>query len=232
MRRVLSVAAIALFVSACGSSSSTTSPTPTVPATPTKIITVSGNLAFGNVNIGQSADRTFTISNSGNALLTFTSLSCSGGSGSAGYTASPTTGTVAPGGTTTVTVHFAPTTSGFLSCVLSVVGDQTSGGAAINVSGTGVNPNPIFVQSGVGDNVFTLPSYVTRVRVDATYTGSCQNFIVHVSTSVVSLINVIIGTCSVADSRSPFSGTYAISNGGVVSITGSTGINWTFTELR
>lgn len=232
MKRLLSVLAIATFAGACGSSSSTAPSTPVATATPTKIITVSGNLAFGNVNIGQSADRTFTIANSGNATLTFTSLSCAGGTGTAGYTASPTSGTIAPGGTTTVTVHFAPTTAGFLSCVLSVVGDQTSGGAAINISGTGVNPNPIFVQSGIGDSVFTLPSYVTRVRVDASFSGSCQNFIVRVSTSTLSLINVIIGTCSVADTRSPFTGTYAINNGGVVTITNSTGVNWTFTELR
>jgi hypothetical protein len=201
-------------------------------ANPDTTVTPTTTVAFGNVNIGQSADRTFTIANSGNATLTFTSLSCAGGTGTAGYTASPTSGTIAPGGTTTVTVHFAPTTAGFLSCVLSVVGDQTSGGAAINISGTGVNPNPIFVQSGIGDSVFTLPSYVTRVRVDASFSGSCQNFIVRVSTSTLSLINVIIGTCSVADTRSPFTGTYAINNGGVVTITNSTGVNWTFTELR
>jgi hypothetical protein len=49
---------------------------------------------------------------------------------------------------------------------------------------------------------------------------------------VGSIINVIVGTCSVADTRSPFTGTYAINNGGVVSITSSTGIAWTFTEIR
>lgn len=231
MKRPLAIVFLTALVSACGSSSPT-APTPAAPAVVTKIITVSGNLAFGNVNIGTTADRTFTINNSGNTMLTFTSMSCTGGSGPTGYTASPTSGTIAPGATTTVNLHFAPTTSQFYSCVLNVVGDQTSGGAAINVSGSGVNPNPIFVQSGVGDSVFTLPSYVTRVRVDATYGGSCQNFIVRVSTTVGSIINVIVGTCSVADTRSPFTGTYAINNGGVVSITSSTGIAWTFTEIR
>lgn len=229
MKRLATAVSLAALVSACGSSSAAPTSTPP-PAAVTKIITVSGNLAFGSVNIGASADRTFTINNSGNTTLTYTSFSCAGGSGPTGYTATPTSGTVAPGATTTVNVHFAPTTAGFLSCVLNVVGDQTGGGAAINVSGTGVNPNPIFVQSGVGDNVFTLPSYVTRVRVDATYGGSCQNFIVHIGTALP--INIIIGTCSVADTRSPFSGTYSVSNGGVVTITSSTGVAWTFTELR
>lgn len=95
-----------------------------------------------------------------------------------------------------------------------------------------VQQNPIFTTSGSGDNTFTMPSYVTRVRIDATYSGSCQNFIVRVSTQLTSLVNIIIGTCSVADTRSPFTGTYAIRNGGVVEIVSSTGINWTFTEQR
>ena len=124
MKRLLFVLAFTVLASGCGSESST-APTPP-PATPTKIITVAGNLAFGSVNIGSSADRTFTINNSGNTVLTYTSLSCAGGTGSVGYTASPTSGTVKPGATNTVNVHFAPTLGQFYSCVLSVVGDQTS----------------------------------------------------------------------------------------------------------
>ena len=85
-----------------------------------------------------------------------------------------------------------------------------------------LTPTPLFTRSGIGDTVFDVPTTVTRLRIDATYTGSCQNFIVRISTTVTSLVNVIIGTCSVADTRSPFSGTYAINNGGTVSITSST----------
>jgi hypothetical protein len=91
-------------------------------------------------------------------------------------------------------------------------------------------PSQLFTQSGVGDNVFTIPGYVTRVRVDGSFQGSCQNFIVNANNRL--LINVIIGTCSVADTKSPFTGTYAISGATSVAITGSTGIAWTFTEVR
>jgi hypothetical protein len=191
---------------------------------------VTGNLAFGDVNIGDTATRTFTIGNSGNSPLTFTSLQAVGGTGTAGFTASPTSGTVPAGGSIAVTMRFTPLIAQFYSHVLNVIGDQTGGGNAINVSGFGINNNPIFTRSGVGDTVFDLPSYVTRIRVDATYGGSCQNFIVRVNGSTI--INVIIGTCSVADTRSPFTGTYAIAGGGQVSIVSSTGIQWTFTEVR
>jgi len=101
------------------------------------------------------------------------------------------------------------------------------------LGGITLNVPPAWSQNGVGDNVFTMPAYVTRTRIDATYTGSnCQNFIARISTQPTTLVNVIIGTCSVADTRSPFTGTYAINNGGTVTITNSTGVNWTFTQLR
>ncbi len=64
----------------------------------------------------------------------------------------------------------------------------------------------------------------------ATYPGFCQNFIVRASGSL--LINIIIGTCTVADTRTPFSGTYTVPAGSQIQITGSTGVSWTFTEVR
>jgi hypothetical protein len=138
MKRLLSVFVLAALTGACGSSSTA----PTTPAPPTRIITVSGDLAFGNVNLGDSLGRNFTIGNSGNATLTFTSISFVGGSGSAGFSVIPTSGTVLPGSAVTINMRFAPTAAQFYTHVLTVVGDQTSGAAAINVSGTGVNHTP------------------------------------------------------------------------------------------
>ena len=218
----------AVIGAACGGSSSPTSPAPT-PTAVTRIISVTGDLAFGNVNIGASATRTFTISNSGTAALTFASLTATSGTGTAGYTASPTSGTVPAGGSLTVTVQFKPTLAQFYSNVLTVVGDQTSGNAAINVSGTGINNNPIFTKSGVGDTVFDMPTYVTRLRITGAPASSCQNFIVHIAGR--SVVNVILGTCSVADTRT-HDGTYAIAGGGQVEIVSSSGVSWTFTEVR
>lgn len=228
MKRIVASLVLAAASAACGGSSSPAAPsTPTVAAT--RIITVSGDLAFGNVNFGDTPTRTFTIANSGNATLTYTGLTCAGGTGCTGYTASPLTGTVAPGASVTVTLKFTPTIAQFYSAVMSVTGDQTSGNAAINISGTGINNTPIFTKSGTGDSVFDMPTTVKRVRIQGTPTTSCQNFIVHIG-SGVSVVNVILGTCSVADART-LDGTY-LTTGGVVSITSSTGIQWTFTEVR
>ncbi len=139
------------------------------------------------------------------------------------------TGTIAPGGSVTVTVQFKPVAALFYSNVLTVVGDQTSGGAAINVTGTGRNNNPIYTRSGTGDNVFDIPSYVTRLRITGSTSSSCQNFVLRVAGRLV--VNVILGTCSVADSRS-HDGTYAITGGGTAEITISSGVAWTVTEVR
>lgn len=90
-------------------------------------------------------------------------------------------------------------------------------------------PAQLFTRSGTGDQVFSLPSYVSRVRIQASTPSRCQNFAVEVANRL--LVNVILGTCSVADART-FDGTYVVTPGGLVEITISTGVNWTFTEVR
>lgn len=91
-------------------------------------------------------------------------------------------------------------------------------------------PTPLWTASGIGDSVFDMPTTVARVRIQAMPTTSCQNFVVRIG-GRASTVNVILGTCSVADART-LDGTYLTGGGGVVSITISTGVQWTFTEIR
>jgi hypothetical protein len=109
---------------------------PTSP-TQTRVIGVSGNLAFGEVPVGSSRDATFTISNTGSATLTVTGIAITGGFGSA-LTASWTGGTIAAGASQTVNVRFAPTESGTYSGTLTVSGDQTSGTNTLPISASSV----------------------------------------------------------------------------------------------
>jgi hypothetical protein len=69
------------------------------------VIAVSGDLSFGEVALGESADRTMRISNSGNDALAVSSLT--GPTGGA-FAASWTSGTVAPGSGQDVTIRFSP----------------------------------------------------------------------------------------------------------------------------
>lgn len=88
-------------------------------------------------------------------------------------------------------------------------------------------PAPLFTVSGRGDNVFTIPAQVTRINVRGVWDGtSTSNFIVRYRGS--SLVNAILRD---APART-FEGTYAITGGGLVEITSSGQITWTFTEVR
>lgn len=224
--RIAFVLALSLVAASCGSKSPT-SPTPST--TPTKIIVLAGDLAFGSVDVGSSATRTFTIGNTGNTVLTFTGLSCATGTSTAAFSASPLSGTVPPGTTVTITVRFAPTAAQGYGCVLTVAADHTGGENRINMSGSGVNNTPLFTRGGTGANVFDMPTTVTRVRIQADYGGSCENFIVHIGGRGV--VNEILGSCSVATSGRHFDGTF-VTTGGVVEVLSSSGISWSFTEVR
>jgi hypothetical protein len=216
MKRAIAVIAFVIGAWCCGGSSTPTTPTPTPAPTPAPPTVT----ALSVIGCGCTSGGTCTAP--ANCALTATAQ-LSNGTTQAVTTqtqwnsTNPSVADVASNGT--VTVRNAGVAD------ITAVYQGKLGGVTVSVP-------PPWSQSGVGDNVFTMPTYVTRARVDATYTGFCQNFIVRISTQVTSLINVIIGTCSSADTRSPFTGTYAINNGGTVTITSSTGVNWTFTQLR
>ncbi len=234
MTKRLALVVVSVMLAACGLSSSPTesSAPPTGPSSPaaTRIIDVTGDMAFGDVNFGESPTRTLTIGNSGNGVLTFTGINGVEATTTPGYTATPTAGTVPPGGSVPVTISFTPTIAQVYSNVLTIVGDQTSGNAAINLSGTGINNTPsLWTQSGTGDAVFDMPTTVARVRIQATPTSNCQNFVVLIGGA--STVKVVLGTCDAADAPS-LDGTYLTAGGGVVSITISTGITWILTEIR
>ncbi len=125
-------------------------------------------------------------------------------------------------------MRFSPTLAQTYSNVLTVVGDQTSGTNTLNVSGTGINNTPLYTHSGSGANVFDLPTSVKRVRIFGDYGGSCENFIINIAGRLI--VNEILGSCSVASGRH-FDGTF-LSTGGVVEVTHSIGISWTFVEVR
>ena len=99
----------------------------------TRIIGLSGSLAFGSVTVGSSATTTLTIRNSGNAPLTWTGLS----TGTGVVTATPTTGTIAAGSMDGVILTFAPTAAQAYSGTVTVTSNATAGTGSIGFSGTG-----------------------------------------------------------------------------------------------
>lgn len=79
---------------------------------------------------------------------------------------------------------------------------------------------------GIGDNVFDMPTYITRVAITGDYNKNSSNFIVRIGGHLI--VNELVGTFW---NQTHFAGTYTTS-GGVVEITNSSGVTWGFTEVR
>jgi hypothetical protein len=83
-----------------------------------------------------------------------------------------------------------------------------------------------WTRSGSGDNVFNLPTYISRVRIAADYPHNSSNFVVYINGRLI--VNELVGY---GWGQSHFEGTY-LTSGGVVEIKLSSGVAWTFTEVR
>ena len=99
-------------------------------------ITVSGNLAYGNVMAGTSTQRTLTINSTGLSTLTVSNLSLP-----AGF-AGNWSGTLAPGGSQNVTITFSPATVASYGGTLTVNSDAVAPTNTLSISGTGIVQAP------------------------------------------------------------------------------------------
>lgn len=232
MRRLICVAVVGALSISCGSKTSpTAASTTSSTTTPTRIISLGGALDFGAIQVGQSFNANFDIRNTGNSPLTITSLSSP--FANTNFAASFTSGTIAAGGSQTVTVRFSPTFAQTYSGTLTVNGDQTSGTNTININATGsLTGLPTFSKSGTGDTVFDLPKYgISRLKVVGTYNQNSSNFIVKIDGRL--LVNELLGT---GWSQTRYEGTLlsglTSTSAGTIAITNSSGVAWSFEEVR
>lgn len=82
-------------------------------------------------------------------------------------------------------------------------------------------------RSSSGNTAFDMPTYISRVRITGSYSGNSPNFIVRVAGRLV--VNELLGT---GWSQTRYDGTHLASGGGGVEITNSSGVSWSFTEVR
>lgn len=107
-------------------------------ATSTRVIGLTGNLAFGNVQKNHNVQRIFTISNSGTGTLTVSGITYP-----TGFTGDWSSGTIAPGATQNVTVTFRPIAAQTYGGTITVASDKTTGVNTIVCSGTGTNKKQV-----------------------------------------------------------------------------------------
>jgi hypothetical protein len=110
----------------------------------TRIINLTGSMAFGNVTVGQSLTRILTISNTGSSILTISNITA----GSGQFTVGSWTPTIAAGQSQNVNITFAPTNGQTFSTTLQVTSDATSGTSSMALSGTGTSTTPVISLSG------------------------------------------------------------------------------------
>jgi hypothetical protein len=124
------------------------SPPPLPPPAPAA--SLSGDIAYGEQEVGtQSAARTVTLTNDGNADLAVSRVAVTGANAGdftiGANTCATTTGasvTVAPSGTCTVDVRFAPTATGARSGSLTFTDNAAGSPRSVSLSGTGIAPPP------------------------------------------------------------------------------------------
>lgn len=170
-----------LTISCSGDDSTTTTSPGTVAGT--RVISLSGDLSFGNVTVGSTAVRSFTITNSGTATLTVSSMSAPCGGM---FKTSFLTGTVGPKASQAVSVSFTPTAAQDCSGAITVIGDQTSGENRINTAaaGIGVAPPTIATLTGTvrdGTSNGVLPGIQIQITAGvnagaSTQTNSAGNY--------------------------------------------------------
>jgi hypothetical protein len=126
-------------------------------ATPTRFISLNGNLAFGDQAIGTTSNlRNLRINNTGNSALNVSDISYP-----PGFNGNWAGGPIAAGSFRDISVTFSPTTVTSYSGTITVNSDKTSGESTIAVNGAGIfAPKPeIVVEQPLGND---LPSGAAR----------------------------------------------------------------------
>jgi hypothetical protein len=120
--------------------------------TPQRIETLTGNLAFGNVEVNTTTTRTFTIDVTGwSPSLTVSDITYP-----PGFSGDWAGGTIASGSSQTVTVTFAPAAVTSYGGTITINGNHTGGTNTIAVSGMGAPAPPMQVlwrNAATGENM-------------------------------------------------------------------------------
>ncbi|MBA3808630.1 MAG: choice-of-anchor D domain-containing protein, partial [Solirubrobacterales bacterium] len=93
---------------------------------------------YGQVSLGASAAKTFTVANTGGTTVTITKSKPPLGGAFTATTALAEGSTIAPGASVTESVTFAPTVAGPASATWTINGDDSTGLHNVNFAGTGV----------------------------------------------------------------------------------------------
>lgn len=205
-----------LAVTAAGCSSD--SPTAPSPAPVTRIIALSGSLAFGDVPVGSESSLQFTVHNTGTGTLTVSGMSYTGVSGAASaYTYRSSTTVVSAGGAVPFTVFFRPTAAGSYNGTFTINADHTSGANTLLVFGAGMSA-PATPAPAPSPTLYSINGTIT----DAPSRVALPNVTVEIES----------GTNAGRETRTDSNGRYTLSGLSGGSLTLSAGANSYYTSTR
>jgi len=137
------------------------------------------SLGFGNLTTGTSATQSVILTNAGNSALTLSQDTLTGSGFSVTGLALPLT--LSAGQSTSISVAFAPTTTGNFSGTISVTSNATNSPATITLSGTGVQPQ-----------ISVIPASTSFGNVSVGSTGSQTLTISNPGTASLSLTQALL----------------------------------------
>ncbi|MBU6302827.1 MAG: sulfatase-like hydrolase/transferase [Verrucomicrobia bacterium] len=109
-----------------------------------------GTVAYGNVNVGGSSSKTFTINNTGTTPLTISGLTIDGANSTNFSVSGSPDSTIAAGASTTFSVSFNALTAGAKTAALHIANsDPAVPSFDINLTGTGFVPPPVISEISV-----------------------------------------------------------------------------------
>ncbi len=162
-------------------------------------------LSFGDVEINQADDATFTITNSGDADLEITAFEVKGTNASE-FTTAATAETLAVGGTKTVSVTFAPTTEGNKTASLEITTNVGVKIITLDGKGTAVaEPVMTFSESPIAFGNVEVGQELSKT-ITVSNTGNADLEITNVNIiggSKASYFSVVGGTSSLIGTIAP-----------------------------
>ena len=142
-------------------------------AVPTPNLTLSAtSISFGQTQIGSKVPRTLTLTSTGNAPLSISTITVSGAAFSLGAVSLPAT--LQPNQQLTLTVTFDPTAEGSDAGTLTVTSNDASGPATVSLGGSGVTaPAPQLAVGPAAVNFGNVPLNIASTQsVTLTSTGT------------------------------------------------------------
>lgn len=130
----------------------------------TRIIAVSSNISYGNVQLGTSLTKSFTVSNTGNSELYVSSITLP-----SSFIADWSSGYIASGSSKTVNLTFSPSSATTFTGTITINSNATSGNNTLSVNGSGT-PAP-YSNLALGAD---LSFGTTNLTVGKTYTFSTK----------------------------------------------------------